>query len=606
MTVLKHLGKQELTVPIYLHFAYIDLDKSNVIRDQHGSDAANSAKTEQNESSTYERDRPRPQSLFERPSRHDDHTAAMGRLLPTSPTYPYFDRRSSSSTRSDQKASTLPLALAFDPLQQLARVNNLLSLHQNSFFNGPLAATGPVMAEGLMNVTRILREHELDRRLEDFRRGVEHDDKGMTFSEKLVRGQGNADQGSDWRSPMYLIDTGEADYHVFGQPLCVTRSYASCVSSVAGYQHDLPIVVNACVEELYRTGMTESGLFRSPPDAARHKQLIELFDNGPFFGRSETLTKERTEDICALLRSYIDRLPHPLWHESLFDPMLRLCVSSTVFGDWPLSEGSENKDRNVGLGTGYKITQTRPTSLFVHGTPSTTNVDHLHARSSSLGDITAFAICRPSSALSTVAHNEINISKERPQVSLAKAFFRLLPRMHLAVLAYLCAFFSQLPLCSHNQLTIEDIARFFAVPLFLGKLSEGVLMPSEAYTKRKQEARMIMVWILRRWSQISEGLFDAEDTDSSDGSEDELVSPSSSDDPESVQTIASDRVRPANENDSGVDPKVESPTIGPLPEGQSTVKDNADLVERKNHVEQDIAELRRTLLKVRARLETHD
>ncbi|KAL5523211.1 hypothetical protein ACEPAF_1478 [Sanghuangporus sanghuang] len=568
------------------------------LSDQHDSDAANPAKAGQGESSAYERDRPRPQSLFERPSRHD-HTAPVGRLLPTSPTYPYFARRSNSSTRSDQKAPPLPLAPPLDPLQQLARVNHLLSLHQNSFFNGPLAATGPVMVEGLIDVTRIMRELELD--TQDFRREVEH---GMTFSEKFVRGQGNADQRSGWRSPMYLVNTGEADYHVFGQPLCVTRSYASCVSSVAGYQHDLPIVVNACVEELYRTGMTESGLFRSPPDAARHKQLIELFDNGPFFGRSETLTKERTEDICALLRSYIDRLPHPLWHESLFDPMLRLCVSSTVFGDWPLSEESENKDRNEGLGTWYRMKQTRPTSLFVHGTPSTANVDNLHARSSSLGDMATFAICRPSSALSTVAHNEINITKERPQVSLARAFFRLLPRMHLAVLAYLCAFFSQLPLCSHNQLTFEDIARLFAVPLFLGKVSDGVLMPSEAHTKRKQEARMIMIWILRRWSQISEGLFDAEDTNSPDGSEDELVSPSSSDDSESVQTFASDRVRPANENGSGVNPKVESPIIGPLPEGQSSVKDDADVVERMDHDEQDIAELRRTLLKVRARLES--
>ncbi|KAL5480841.1 hypothetical protein ACEPAI_9781 [Sanghuangporus weigelae] len=576
----------------------------NFIRDQHDSDAANPARTKQRESNAYERDCRRPQSLFERPSRYDDHTVPVGRLLPTSPTYPYFTRRSSSSTRSDQKVLPLPLAPPLDPLQQLARVNNLLSLHQHSFFSDPKVATGPVMAEDLIDVPRLMREHELDTQQEGFRREVEHDDNRMTFYEKFVGGQGNADQRSGRRSPMYLINTGEANYHVFGQPLCVTRSYATCVSSVAGYQHDLPIVVNACVEELYRTGMTEPGLFRSPPDSARHKQLIELFNNGPFFGHSETLTKERTEDICALLRSYIDRLPHPLWHESLFDPMLRLCVSSSVFGDWPLSEVSENEDRNEGLGTGYRTTQTRPTSLFVHGTPSTANVDNFHVRSSSLGDITAFAICRPSSALSTVAHNEINVTKERPQISLARAFFRLLPRMHLAVLAYLCAFFSQLPLCSHNQLTIEDIARFFAVPLFLGKVSDGVLMTSVAQTKRKQEARMIMVWILRRWSQISEGLFDAEATDSPDGSEDELLSPSSSDDSESVQTFASDHPRPANDNSSGVDPKAESPTIAPLPEGQSSVKDDADVVERKDHVELDITELRRTLLNVRARLET--
>jgi hypothetical protein len=40
---------------------------------------------------------------------------------------------------------------------------------------------------------------------------------------------------------------------------------------MAGYQHDLPIVVFACVEELYRTGQQEKV----------YPRMISLFTNPP-------------------------------------------------------------------------------------------------------------------------------------------------------------------------------------------------------------------------------------------------------------------------------------------------------------------------------------
>lgn len=77
-------------------------------------------------------------------------------------------------------------------------------------------------------------------------------------------------------------------------------------------------------------GMTTPGLFRSPPDRIRHKELIDIFDHGPSFGRRLSLVKESTADICALLRSYIDRVPYPLWHESMFDAFWTLCVEPSI------------------------------------------------------------------------------------------------------------------------------------------------------------------------------------------------------------------------------------------------------------------------------------
>ena len=45
---------------------------------------------------------------------------------------------------------------------------------------------------------------------------------------------------------------------VFGMPLHQVAVYASTTALVGGRKHNLPIVVFACVEELYRTGMQET------------------------------------------------------------------------------------------------------------------------------------------------------------------------------------------------------------------------------------------------------------------------------------------------------------------------------------------------------------
>lgn len=283
--------------------------------------------------------------------------------------------------------------------------------------------------------------------------------------------------------------------------------------------------------------MTVPGLFRSAPNHTRHSQLIELFDTGPSYGRSVSLSTENTADICALLLTYIDRLPHAIWHETLFDAMLKLCVLPTVRYEKAVAEIAEDNELyGRTSGATNKAGARRPTSLIVPNTPPLGLGEVGRTRSSSLNDIASLGDTL-SGALSFVGLSQINTVREKPQLVAARLLFRLLSQARLTLLVYLCGFFTQLPLSPHNQLTIEDIARLFAVPLFLGKPGDKTVSGNnENWNARKDQARAMMVWILKRWSYFSEGLFDADVDEESEGG---LATSATSDDSESVPSIRS-------------------------------------------------------------------
>ena len=74
------------------------------------------------------------------------------------------------------------------------------------------------------------------------------------------------------------------------------------------------------------------------------------------------------------------------------------------------------------------------------------------------------------------------------------------------LIVYLCAFFTQVPLCLENGITFEDIGRIFGPPVFGGPVPA---------------ARCMMVWFLKRWNRVSDGLLDAgpnsDDSQDADG-----------------------------------------------------------------------------------------
>ncbi|KLO11347.1 Rho GTPase activation protein [Schizopora paradoxa] len=433
---------------------------------------------------------------------------------------------SSSSTLKDGARRTPP---AFVPDKNAP----LLLMHLDSMikcWEGMRTGNGghQLYLHHLIAIQRLLQDHRGDAQVEEIRSRWERDNDMDREGTSSAEGEARPPTDKKWRKDLDLIDLMETSFRVFGHPLYLTQLYASCVACMGGFQHDLPIVVYACVEELYRTGMTTPGLFRSPPDSIRHKELIDSFDHAPDFGRRLSLVKESTSDICALLRSYIDRVPEPLWHESLFDAFWTLCVEPSIAREKHVVEEmkrKESSDGSVGIGRTSSLNG-RPTSLIqtqrrtygANGFEASNSFSPAlrRRRSASLDsprDASFFRTLGGTLDIAAAMHvSDEDLASEKPhQLAAARMLFRLLPRPQMSVLAYLCAFFSQVPLCVHeNGMGMEDIARLFGAPIFLGASLRNRQQgeSEEGWMKRKEQAKTMMAWLLRRWNLISEGLFD--------------------------------------------------------------------------------------------------
>ncbi|KAJ3884703.1 hypothetical protein GG344DRAFT_83622 [Lentinula edodes] len=130
------------------------------------------------------------------------------------------------------------------------------------------------------------------------------------------------------------VDNLSEPTSVFGFPLRQIALYASTKAVLGGFEHNLPIVVFACVEELYRSGISTPSnptptspssnkfvrrtLSSSPPNAAEHIQprvqtLLSIFDSPAHkFGLNASLKDEASNDIYALLTLFLSRLPEPV------------------------------------------------------------------------------------------------------------------------------------------------------------------------------------------------------------------------------------------------------------------------------------------------------
>jgi len=101
---------------------------------------------------------------------------------------------------------------------------------------------------------------------------------------------------------------------------------------------------------------------------------------------------------------------------------------------------------------------------------------------------------------------------ETGQVAVARDLLRLLPTHSFSLIVYLCAFFTQVPLCPENGITFEDIGRIFGPPVFGGPVPA---------------ARRMMVWFLKRWNRVSDGLLDADPNSDDSGDTDGATAGSS-------------------------------------------------------------------------------
>ncbi|KAI0737227.1 hypothetical protein C8Q80DRAFT_432709 [Daedaleopsis nitida] len=243
-----------------------------------------------------------------------------------------------------------------------------------------------------------------------------------------------------------LDSRGGADLKTFGAHVSVAVKCGSMPVRIGGFQHYIPWVVHACVDELDRTGIYKPGLFRALPHLARLAKLVADFDlplsrapvqppstltqNETTAATRPLLRKEATADVCALLKTYLDALPEPLLDQQLTHALHQLCVAPT------------------------------------------------------------FSSAHPSPPVSSPRAQQ---AQERTQIALAQHVLRLAPPPQLALFVYLAGFFTQVPLSPDNGVSLEDVVRMFGRALAGGAPD---VRPA------------VVLWVLERWSRIVDGLFE--------------------------------------------------------------------------------------------------
>ncbi|KAF7356419.1 Rho-GAP domain-containing protein [Mycena venus] len=112
---------------------------------------------------------------------------------------------------------------------------------------------------------------------------------------------------------------------VFGSSLREATMFASNSTVLGGYEHDLPIVVFRCVQELCRHGFHPP---RQPkPDRDRLLALISAFDSEPQFGATTPLFGPyELREVYALLTTYLFALPEPILSSEMFEAIWTWCV----------------------------------------------------------------------------------------------------------------------------------------------------------------------------------------------------------------------------------------------------------------------------------------
>ncbi len=301
---------------------------------------------------------------------------------------------------------------------------------------------------------------------------------------------------------------------------------------MGGFQHRIPWVVFACIEELNRTGtwlnsgrlspfnvancvrvfrttgIYQPGLFRAVPHRTRLSLLVQSFDlplqtsslsklspEGPIcpllvsptpsVSRS-SLRTESMADICALLKSYLTELPEPLLDENISIALYQFCVHPSIVRE--RSEFESTLPQEPSADGGYFT----PVGGHASTTPQHKTSPH----------------SLPAALLTPSERRAAELLAETSQILIAQHLLRLAPPPMCSLFSYLVGFFTQLPLSPDNGLTLEDVSRMF-----------GRVLSGDSTASRRHS---VLMWLLERWARISEGLFDI--AVSKDGDEEEAES----------------------------------------------------------------------------------
>ncbi|KAK4686251.1 hypothetical protein P7C73_g3879, partial [Tremellales sp. Uapishka_1] len=127
-------------------------------------------------------------------------------------------------------------------------------------------------------------------------------------------------------TPVLFGSTSPREGPAFGVPLNDAPVASWCTSLIGGQRHELPLIVFTVVEEIYRRGMSQPGIFRLAGDGNRISHLTKIFNLPPLYGDSLSIAHEPVHNLTGLVKRYIRDLPEPILDESLFRAFLAFCA----------------------------------------------------------------------------------------------------------------------------------------------------------------------------------------------------------------------------------------------------------------------------------------
>ena len=241
-------------------------------------------------------------------------------------------------------------------------------------------------------------------------------------------------------------------------------SYTAVSMFCEGLVCQVPFSISRRIILLCFPAIYEQGLFVRLPNRRRCDKLIDYFNYGPSFGEGFDLKGESTPDVCCLLSTFLMALPEPLIDLALFEPLFRWCVKPSCKIDDEKRDSEAKYEEDVRMAAQRRGEQIKPRDF-----PS-----------------------KSGTVRWTKKEERKNEDLEKPQITIAVVLFKFLPSSHFALLVYLLGFFTELPLCPDNGMTLEESTKKFAEKLMGGS---------------KANSRTVMMWLLTRWPRISDELF---------------------------------------------------------------------------------------------------
>ncbi|THG94573.1 hypothetical protein EW026_g6926 [Hermanssonia centrifuga] len=264
---------------------------------------------------------------------------------------------------------------------------------------------------------------------------------------------------------------------------------------VGGFTHIVPMVVDACVEEIYRTGVYQRDLFHTLPNRERLLQLVSTFDNGSpprrpsgppdastskgtLYAIPPSMEKELTPNVCALLVTYLSALPDTIIHRSLSDALWAWCVSPSLIRQQERSRRRGDDDASE--------------SEQEASDEEDENAPSFNTR------------------LRLMELERENLPPFKIQILIAQHVLLLLPPRHFSLLIHLMTFFATLQLCPENGVGLEDIGRIFGPTIVGGKVRKRNKRDDEKDIERAvkgekdEKEKKIMVWLVSHWERIAQ------------------------------------------------------------------------------------------------------